>query len=132
MAEIISSVFARLARLMGLTASAAVTATTALGATPTSSKLASALAPPTQLQQGEAVAGVTQIADKDVGPVAIKVAEALALPEQRRMPGWLVARTALDAKRSEARRRNARKPVPCRVQASPRRRATRVVWREAI
>ncbi|KAB2847980.1 MAG: hypothetical protein F9K44_12030 [Hyphomicrobiaceae bacterium] len=132
MADMIAIAFARLARLLGLTASAAVTATTALGAAPASSKPAAALAPPAQLLLGTAVAGIAKSVPIGVELAAVSAVEAIKVPSQRQMPGWLAARTALEAKRQAAKRRSAVKPIPRRVSASPKRRVTRVVWHEAV
>lgn len=141
MAAIISICVRRIARLFGLTASAAVTATTALGATPSTGKLVTALIQPRQEHHSVAVPGLPRTDTAAIEAVALIPQPAvlapasaigawasLTLPEQRSMPGWLAARAAIEAKRSAARKRNSCKPIPRRTVAAPKRRTTRVVW----
>ena len=163
MAAIISIFVTRISRLLGLTASAAVTATSAFGATQPTNKLATALIQPRHEQHSVAVPGAlrtdaTTIGSTAVNPAAVAFAPApveidiaavlaeavalapapvaevmasLTLPEQRPMPGWLAARTAIDAKRNAVRKRNACKAIPVRKNSAPKRHTKRVVWREA-
>lgn len=148
MAAIMTIFVTRISRLLGLTASAAVTATSAFGAAPSTGKLSTALAQPRQEHHSiavpggpradsaaiEAVTALPGLVEKAVLQLPATVMEAdasLALPEQRSMPGWLAARTAIDAKRNKARARNAKKQIPVRKSAAPKRQTKRVVWRQA-
>lgn len=139
MAEIMTIFVMRISRLLGLTASAAVTATSALGAAPTN-KLAAVLAEPQQQHHSQAVPGMSLNAatvepaavlpktNLALSDIAAAMPDSIKLPDQRPMPGWLASRARLDAKRNALRARNALKQLPVRQACAPKRYSKRVVW----